>query len=227
MDPYAVLVVEDDFRVANIWKEFTQTMPGFVVAGTVNSGEEALTQLSDEAIDLLIMDIYMPDIDGVQLLHEIRKQRLPVDVIAITAAKESDIVQRIMRMGVIDYIVKPCALERFQLSLGRFKQVREILSKEKLDQHELDDLIHWRSGAPADARKLPKGMQELTMKKVLHCFDDNPYARSAEEISKVTGLSLATVQRYLRYLAEQNMIRKELIYGSQGRPEHKYTKAKS
>lgn len=227
MSLYKVLIVEDDFRVANIWKEFTHTLPEFVVENTANNGQGALDFLSDNSIDLIIMDVYMPDIDGVQLLHEIRKKLLPIDVIAITAAKESDIVERIMRMGVLDYIIKPCALERYQVSLNRFKRIREILAKDKLEQFELDELIHWGAGEFGDSRKLPKGMQELTMKKVLHCFDDNPYARSAEEIAKATGLSLATVQRYLRYLAENDFIKKELIYGSQGRPEHKYTKAKS
>ena len=226
MDQFKVLIVEDDFRVANIWKEFTHTVPEFQVTGTANSGEDALNLLQEDPTDLMIMDVYMPDIDGVQLLHEIRKQRMALDVIAITAAKESKIVQRVIRLGVLDYIIKPCALERYQLALNRFKQVREFFVREELEQNELDELLHWNPGVLGNSRKLPKGMQELTMKKVLRCFDNNPYSRSAEEISKATGLSLATVQRYLRYLAENEMIKKELTYGSQGRPEHKYTKSK-
>ncbi len=219
-----MLIVEDDFRVANIWKEFTLTLPEFSVTGTAKSGTEALESLQKESTDLMIMDVYMPDIDGVELLREVRKLGLALDVIAITAAKESRIVQRIIRMGIIDYIIKPCALERFQVALNRFKQVRETFEKEELEQNELDHLLHRSAASFGNSRKLPKGMQELTMKKVLHCFDNNPYARSAEEITKATGLSLATVQRYLRYLAESELIKKELTYGSQGRPEHKYSK---
>jgi response regulator of citrate/malate metabolism len=225
MEDYRVLIVEDDFRVANIWKEFTHSIPGFTVTGTVNGGENALKHLDKEATDLMIMDVYMPDIDGVQLLHEIRKKRASLDVIVITAAKESKVIQRIMRMGILDYIIKPCVLERYQISLGRFKQVRETFENEELEQQELDELLHWPAGSLSNSRRLPKGMQELTMKKILRCFDQNPYARSAEEIAKATGLSLATVQRYLRHLADNSLIKKELTYGSQGRPEHKYTKA--
>ncbi len=224
MNEYRVLIVEDDFRVANIWKEFTLTLPEFIVTGTSRSGEEALDNLKEGITDLMIMDVYMPDIDGVQLLREIRKIGLSLDVIAVTAAKESKIVQRIIRMGVLDYIIKPCALERFQLSLNRFKRVRQTFEREELEQSDLDQLLHWNAATFGNSRKLPKGMQELTMKKVLRCFDNNPYARSAEEITKATGLSVATVQRYLRYLAESDLIKKELTYGSQGRPEHKYTK---
>jgi two-component system, CitB family, response regulator len=225
MEEYSVLIAEDDFRVSNIWKEFTHSMPGFEVTGEARNGMDALESLSKKQTDLLIMDVYMPDMDGVQLLYEIRSQRISTDVIVITAAKESKIVQRIMRLGVLDYIIKPCVLERYQLSLNRFMKLRKSFGKEELEQAELDELIHWKIIPPGESRKLPKGMQEITMERVMNCFDQNPFARGAEEITRSTGLSLATVQRYLRYLAEINLIKKELTYGSQGRPEHKYTKS--
>lgn len=221
---YQVLIAEDDFRVANIWKEFTQTVSEFEVCGEVRSGEEALAFLDKKKVDLLIMDVYMPDIDGIQLLSEIRHRKLPLEVVTITAAKESEVVQRITRMGVIDYIIKPCVLQRFQKALKRFVGVRELFDKSELEQNELDQVLHGDISLSQEERKLPKGMQELTMKKVQACFEKNPYARSAEEITKTTGLSLATVQRYLRYLADNDLIKKELTYGSQGRPEHKYSK---
>lgn len=224
MEEFSVLIAEDDFRVSSIWKEFTLTVPGFTVIGEARSGRDALGYLSDHETDLLIMDVYMPDMDGVQLLYEIRNRRFPTDVIAITAAKESKIVQRIVRQGVIDYIIKPCVLERYQLSLNRFVKLRQSFEKEELEQSDLDNLVHWKIEQQGESRKLPKGMQEITMERVMSCFDQNPYARSAEEITRSTDLSLATVQRYLRYLVEINLIKKELTYGSQGRPEHKYTK---
>ncbi len=93
--------------------------------------------------------------------------------------------------------------------------------------HETDYaylVLHGKLSVIDEKRRLPKGMQELTMKKILRHFEKNAFARSAEEITKSTGLSLATVQRYLRYLAESDLVKKELTYGSQGRPEHKYSK---
>lgn len=224
-DKYRVLIAEDDFRVANIWKEFTHSLSDFEVIGEVRSGEEALEFIGENKTDLMIMDVYMPDLDGVQLLFEIRRLRFSLDVIAITAAKESDIVQRIVRMGVLDYIIKPCVLERYQNALNRFKQFKECFKKDELEQQDIDKLLHRQLDIANEDRQLPKGMQELTMKRILKCFEQNPYARSAEELAKTTGLSLATVQRYLRYFAENNLVKKELTYGSQGRPEHKYTKA--
>ncbi len=225
MEEYSVLIAEDDFRVSSIWKEFTLTIPGFTVTGEARNGNDALGHLANHETDLLIMDVYMPDMDGVQLLYEIRNRRFLTDVIVITAAKESKIIQRIMRLGVLDYIIKPCALERYQLSLNRFLTFRRCFVKEELEQNELDELIHWKLEQRSESKGLPKGMQEITMERVMSCFDQNPYARGAEEITRSTGLSLATVQRYLRYLVEVNLIKKELTYGSQGRPEHKYSKA--
>lgn len=224
MTMYNVLITEDDFRVAGIWKEFTETVKGFAVADIAKDGEEALNLLKKTPVDLLVMDVYMPDIDGLQLLSEIRKMGMPLDVIVITAAKESDIIQRILRLGIVDYIVKPCVLERFQLALNRFESLRNTFHKEELEQAELDALLHGYQQSEDESRDLPKGMQEITLKRVMRCFDNNPYSRSAEEIAKSTGLSLATVQRYLRYMSMNDLLKKELTYGSQGRPEHKYSK---
>ena len=224
MSDFEVLIAEDDFRVSNIWQEFTASIPGFNIAGEARTGEEALNFLVQKKIDLLIMDVYMPDLDGVQLLYEIRKQSMPVDVMVITAAKESDIIQRMVRMGVVDYIIKPCGFERFQQSLHYFQKFRKAFNKTELDQQQLDQILQpEREISDSQNRKLPKGLQELTMKRVLNCFEQNPFSQSADEISKHTGLSAATVQRYLKHLNMIDMIKKDLVYGSQGRPEHKYS----
>jgi response regulator of citrate/malate metabolism len=224
MNDFEVLIAEDDFRVSNIWQEFTTSVPGFRIAGEAKTGEEALNFLLQKKTDLLIMDVYMPDLDGVQLLYEIRKQSMPIDVLVITAAKESDIIQRMLRMGVVDYIIKPCGFERFQQSLLHFQKYRHALHQTELDQKQLDQIIHpGKNISGSNDRKLPKGLQELTMKRVMNCFEQNPFSQSADEISKHTGLSAATIQRYLKHLNMIDVIKKELVYGSQGRPEHKYS----
>ncbi len=226
MTDFEVLIAEDDFRVSSIWREFTGSVPGFHIAGECRTGEEALKFILQKKIDLLIMDVYMPDLDGVQLLYEIRKQSMPTDVIVITAAKESDIIQRMIRMGVLDYIIKPCGFDRFQMALSHVKHFREAMTKKELEQKQLDRLLRPGSINTSDSRrKLPKGLQELTMKRILSCFEENPFSQGADDISKQTGLSTATVQRYLKHLDTIDMIKKELVYGSQGRPEHKYSKS--
>jgi len=225
MEPYQVIIAEDDFRVANIWREFTDSTPGFKVIGDAKTGEEALELIKLSRVDLVIMDVYMPDLDGVRLLYEIRKLAIPIDVIAVTAAKESDIIQKIIRMGVIDYIIKPCAFERFKLALNRFKDFRAAFNRPELEQDKIDSILYPATETPPiQSRSLPKGLQRITLEKILRCFDSNPFSQSAEEISKSTGLSPTTVQRYLRHLSSQDTIKKELTYGSQGRPEHKYSK---
>lgn len=225
MSEYEVLIAEDDFRVSNIWQEFTTSIPGFRIAGEARTGEEALNILLQKKIDLLIIDVYMPDLDGPQLLHQIRQQSIPIDVVVITAAKETDVIQRMIRMGVLDYIIKPCGFERFQKALDRFKQFRDTLGKKELEQNELDRFLYQGSRSTETyGRKLPKGLQEITLNRVLKCFEKNPFSQSADDISKQTDLSPATVQRYLKHMNTMEMIKKELVYGSQGRPEHKYSK---
>ncbi len=224
MKQYQVLIAEDDFRVAGIWKEFTEKDPNYFVVADVRNGEEALKVLLENKIDLIIMDVYMPEMDGYQLLLELRKKETPIDVIAVTAAKETQMIQRFFRRGLIDYIIKPCVYERFKKALDRFSQIDSAFQGEDFEQQTLDSLILNESPSQSISRKLPKGMQQITMDRIIKKFNENPFSQSAEELTKETGLSIATIQRYLRYLANEKIIKKELTYGTQGRPEHKYSK---
>ncbi|MBT4290709.1 response regulator [Candidatus Falkowbacteria bacterium] len=224
MKQYQVLIAEDDFRVAGIWKEFTEKDSNFSVVADVRNGEEALKILKENKIDLIIMDVYMPEMDGYQLLLELRKKETSIDVIAVTAAKETQMIQRFFRLGVIDYIIKPCVYERYKKALDRFLQINNAFQGEDFEQQTLDALILNETVSQSITRKLPKGMQQITMDRIISKFNENPFSQSAEELTKETGLSIATIQRYLRYLAKEKIIKKELTYGTQGRPEHKYSK---
>ncbi|PCI22178.1 MAG: hypothetical protein COB67_13590, partial [SAR324 cluster bacterium] len=141
MKQFQVLIAEDDFRVSSIWREFTHQIPEFQVCAESRTGTDALQVLASHPIDLLIMDVYMPDLDGLQLLYEIRKQAMPLDVIVITAAKESSIVQRFFRMGVLDYITKPCTFERFKQSMDRFQDVHQLFKGSEVEQTQIDHLL--------------------------------------------------------------------------------------
>ena len=128
MKELRVLIVEDDPMVADINRKFTEAVIGFVVAGTARNGQEALLLLEKEKPDLLILDVYMPEVDGVSVLSLLRKSDIPVDVIMVTAAGDTETVARIMRQGVIDYIVKPFKFERYRAALESYLEFRKKLS---------------------------------------------------------------------------------------------------
>ena len=224
MSIYEVLIAEDDYRVSGIWKEFTEKIPGFEVVKEVRDGKHAYEYLTANPVDLLIMDVYMPEMDGLGLIHEIRKNDISVDIVVISAAKETDMIQRIIRMGVLDYIIKPSAFERFAMALNRFTDLQQRYGSSEMEQSALDSYFYGEvfEGGIED-RDLPKGLQQITLDKVNQFFDENPFSQSADEISGKTGLSIATIQRYLRYLTQEDILKKELTYGSKGRPEHKYS----
>ena len=224
MNQFNVLIAEDDFRVSNIWSEFTERIPGFVVSHEARNGKDAFRFLNETPVDLIIMDIYMPEMDGVQLLHEIRKQDWPLEVIVISAAKEAAVIRRFIRLGVLDYIIKPCPFKRFKTGLTKFLDIQKQFESQQIEQAVLDAHFHGPILSNENSlRSLPKGLQQITLEKIIGVFMENPFAQSAEEIANLTGLSIATVQRYLRHLTNENELRKELTYGSKGRPEHKYS----
>ena len=125
MQEIRVLIVEDDPMVAHINKKFTEAVPGFAVAGIAGNGNEALLLLEKDKPDLIILDVYMPDIDGISVLSLLRKKEIPVDVIMVTAAGDTATVARIMRQGIIDYIVKPFKFERYRAALESYREFRK------------------------------------------------------------------------------------------------------
>ncbi len=217
-----VFIVEDDFMVAKVTREFTEKVPGFGVVGEARTGLETLEFLKHQTAELVIMDVYVPDKDGLELLREFRNQQHPLDVIMVTAAKEMETVQECLRLGVFDYICKPFGFERYQASLQRYqKRLRVYDEMETCTQPTLDELF----GAVTllgSTETLPKGLQQETLEHIIRHLKEIPFAQTCEEIAQKTSLSKATIQRYLRYLVENDQLQKELTYGTQGRPEHKY-----
>ncbi|MCP4295178.1 MAG: response regulator [Proteobacteria bacterium] len=224
MTSYRVLIAEDDYRVSGIWKEFTEKIPGFEVVKEVRDGKHAYEFMMSNPVDLLIMDVYMPEMDGLGLIQKLRARDRAVDILVISAAKETDIIQRFIRMGVFDYIIKPCVFERFSKALSKFTNLQLQYKKAEVEQVDLDIYFYGQIDSHASIdRDLPKGLQQITMDKINQFFEENPFSQSADEISGKTGLSIATVQRYLRHLTQKEVLKKELTYGSKGRPENKYS----
>lgn len=221
MKQFRVLIAEDDPMVADINKKFTEAVPGFIVAGIARNGHEALLLLEKEKPDLLILDVYMPDVDGISVLSLLRKTEIPVDVIMVTAAGDTATVARIMRQGVIDYIVKPFKFERYRAALESYSDFRRKLSyNSTLSQADLDVML---SVKPESQQDTPKNFHVQTMNTVSDYMLAHNEALSADEVAAGTGVSRVTARRYLEYLVTQGRLQMLLDYVAVGRPVHRFT----
>ncbi|BAH44208.1 two-component response regulator [Brevibacillus brevis NBRC 100599] len=220
-----VLIVEDDMRIIDINKRFVSKIEGFEVIATATNGTDAKELLSCTRPQLVLLDVYLPDMLGTELVWHIRQHYREVDVIMITAAKEMEMVQEALRGGVYDYIVKPLVFERFRERLESYrKHVIRTREAVEVDQEVIDQMLTRRLVAPKNRDVLaPKGIDLLTLEKVIEAIrQTGDKGVSAEEIGREIGTSRTTARRYLEYLVLEKKARADLIYGTVGRPERKY-----
>ncbi|WP_066367172.1 response regulator [Neobacillus fumarioli] len=225
MQPIRVMIVEDDPMVIEINAEFVSKLPGFVLAGKAGSGKEAMQLLQELHPDLLLLDYFLPDMNGLSLLQWIRSQHYPIDVILLTANRDPEHIQTIFRAGVVDYIIKPFRFERFQSALEKYRETIKLLTDHKpLDQADVDAItgIKPYQSESHSEELLPKGLNDRTLKQILHYLRKQAIPLSSEEVASGTGLSRVTVRRYLDYLEKKGEIKMEVQYGSVGRPMNKY-----
>ncbi|UOY91754.1 response regulator [Ectobacillus sp. JY-23] len=225
-----VLIVEDDFRIADIHHRFTEKIEGFRVVGTAATGEQAKEWIKLLRPQLILLDVYLPDMRGIELVRYVRGHFPDIDIIMITAASEADIVRHALRGGVFDYIVKPLTFDRFEKSLKNYASQLEKLQQEKeLSLEQIESM--WNIGKQIFEKQqdcAPKGIDPLTLDKILKCTSTiGGYGVTAEELSKRSGVSRSTARRYLEYLISQKKVRADLIYGSVGRPERRYFQVQS
>ncbi|MHB0870449.1 MAG: response regulator [Chloroflexota bacterium] len=216
-----VLVVEDDPVVGDINREFTERVEGFQVVGAARSAVGAVEAVQRLRPDLVLLDIYMPDGDGVQVLKEVRRLENDVDVIPVTAARNSQVVKELMRNGAVGYVVKPFKFERFAATLQAYRRWRASLEGEStLSQAEVDRLRRVLVAPQQD--ELPKGLDHLTLKAITDLLERRREYLTAEEVAEEVGASRVTARRYLEYLAEVGQAEVKLSYGAVGRPVRRY-----
>lgn len=225
---YRVLIIEDDSRIAELHQRFVEKVKGFEVVGMALNLSEAREMAELLLPDLLLLDLYLPDGNGMDLLQELRGQGQQVDVILITAAKEVESVQQALQTGAFDYLVKPVMFKRFEESLQQFQNYRQQLqTATKMGQNEIDQLRHGQTvSATLETSDVPKGVDLLTLGKVQQVFKDHDSSPatglSAEEVGASIGASRSTARRYLEYLITTGELRADIVYGSVGRPERRY-----
>jgi two-component system, CitB family, response regulator CitT len=221
-----VIIAEDDFRVASIHEQFLETIDNVEVVGKALNAAETMKLLERNTVNLLLLDNYMPDKLGCSLLPEIRMKFPEIDIIMITAATEKDVVERSIRNGVIDYIIKPVTIERFVQAIEKYQRRKTMLEKmNELDQKQIDQFLSYQSLTTSTSMNdvdLPKGIDPLTLQKVKETLRSLPVGINAEEIGEQLGASRTTARRYLEYLISVGEAKAELEYGIVGRPERKY-----
>lgn len=218
------LIVDDDFRVADINAEFVEKTPGFEVVGrahTAKAAQEAVVNLSPE---LVLLDLYLPDEFGLDLVRRFRTLNAPPYIIVITAARDVATVQQAARLGVMHYLVKPFNSERLREHLLAYKQARERLGRlGEASQEDVDRVYSLlRSTSSAAAGTGPEAA-DLTLESVLEAVRAAPGPVSAADLAAQLGLSRPTAQRHLTRLWERHQVVRTLQYGTTGRPTHLYS----
>ena len=217
------LIVEDDFRVAAIHRGFIERLPSFSVVGVAHTARDALARAEGEHPDLVLLDIYLPDRSGLEVLRELHSTgRPPVDVIAITAANDVETLRSALQGGVVHYLVKPFQFNAFREKLESYAALRSRLRQvRQVDQDEIDAVLATlRVGSSSPA--LPKGLSPATFAVVARTLRDIEDDLSAEDVAVRTGVSRVTSRRYLDRLARSGLVEVTMRYGGTGRPEHRY-----
>lgn len=211
-----VLIVEDDPMVAAINRKYLEMTEGFALAGVAANGEQALRFLESSEVSLVLLDVFMPKLDGLSLLRDIRERHSTVDVIMVTAARSGADIQTALRLGVIDYIVKPFTLARFQAALLAYKERLRLLDDDgELDQSQLDRRLFIHS---EESKGLPKGIDPGTLDLVRQAICGLADDFSVKELVPLTGISRVSLKKYLEHLEAAGEISAALQYLPVGRP---------
>lgn len=217
-----VLVVEDEAVAAEAHATYTRRVPGFEVAGIARSAADAARFLADDPdVDLVLLDMHLPDGHGLALLQRLRAAGHLCDVLAVTSARDVDVVRRALAQGVVLYLLKPFTFATFRAKLEQYADYRASLgSSTEVAQDDVDRLVGTLRSAPSDS--LPKGMGAETMRAVTAALRDATAPQSASEVATATGISRVTARRYLEHLAETGLVERRPRYGRSGRPEVEY-----
>jgi response regulator of citrate/malate metabolism len=223
--PISVLVVDDDFRVAAVHAGFVEQVPGFAVVGEAHTATEALESIERLRPDLILLDLYLPDGNGLDLIRTLLRSPEPPVVMVISAANDVASIRASLQLGAANYLVKPFSFADLSARLASIRDAQERLDRlpGEASQADIDRLFGMPratagAGKPVDAVRLAP-----TLRLVYEAVAGSSGGVSATTVATEVGISRATAQRYLTQLEQSGMLRLELQYGATGRPEHRYS----
>ena len=225
-EPMRVLVVDDDFMVARLHRGFVSKLEGFEVVGEARTGAEALARVRELRPDIVLLDVYLPDLSGLEVLEQLRAGEYPsVDVLVITAARDTATVTKAMQFGAVHYLIKPFGFHDLADRLRQVSAARRHLSQhgtQPLGQADVDRVFGTVRPVGESARGLPKGLSEPTMDLVVEQLRVQQAPESASVVGDRAGLSRVSARRYLEHLVKLGWVELSLKYGATGRPERLY-----
>ena len=218
-------IIEDDPMVAQIDRQYLQQSADFKIDGMFGNGRDAWEYVRRHQPDLVILDVYMPIVSGIELLARLRGENVKSAVIMVTAATEMSVVEEALRMGIVDYLVKPFSFQRFQEAIRKYLSKVDLLkSSTMVNQTMVDQLLNNDLTSPgSDYGELRKGLNLKTLTTLYDYIWEHPAEKhTCESISAFSGLSKVTVRRYLNYLIEIGRVSSSIDYETGGRPRVLY-----
>lgn len=229
MSVLSAIIVDDDFAVAQVNRRFVEAHRGFRVLAEAHTGEAALSAIEELKPALILLDVYMPDLSGIDVLRRLRAAGNDVEVIAVTAARDLDTIRQARHLGVRHYLVKPftgASLNERLEEVWRGAQTVAGNSTE-LDQSAVDRML----GSPATGGiRLPlppKGLSAASLARVSAAIALSASDVSASEIAETLGMSRVSARRYLEHLVDLGDLVVEPRYGTAGRPANRYRRRDS
>jgi response regulator of citrate/malate metabolism len=219
--PARVILIEDDPWVMLLNRQMLEAEPGFCVVGEAETAKRGLGLAKTLEPDLMLVDIFLRDGSGLDLVHQLRNENVSFEAIMITAANDLESVQRALRDGALDYLIKPFQQSRLRLALERYR-ARESMTQtdQQFTQSKLDRLLGKAS------ERLPKGVDATTLEQVENSLLTALEPLSAEELGAQVGLSRVTAWRYLEHLRNTGVVTLEVAHGTVGRPLKHYSLVK-
>jgi two-component system CitB family response regulator/CitB family two-component system response regulator MalR len=221
-----VLIVEDDPMVMRLNVDYLARIDGVQLVGQCDSVPAALELLKHETVDLLLLDVYLRNRSGLDVLRQLRTQDRNTDAVLITAASEIETVRAAQRLGARDYLVKPFSFERFRDAIEACRRAREAQARlpEQLGQADIDRLFS--QSAAVEVRRpgdLPKGLTPTSLAQVAQvilALDEDSF--TSETLLPATGMSRVSVRKYLKHLSDAQLLEESFYYGQIGRPSFRY-----
>ena len=217
-----VLIVEDDPMVALINKRYLEQITDIKTFGPVMYENVIIKSLKENDIDLILMDVFLPEKSGIDILKAIREKNFFTDVIMITAANSTNEIKRAFAYGVVDYLVKPFEFERFKEAINKYKARKKVLlNEEVVSQSDIDSLI--MNNSSENEVKLPKGLNARTLDRIIDFLNEKSNeVWTLREIAYEIKISNVTIKKYMDYLESIGKVDLEMNFGNVGRPEYKY-----